>query len=72
MYILFPTSDFCIEGYTFEIGGRKRNKQIEGLPDAFVVKDNIEFAFAHTIPLWHSLLLESYYPFVYKKKMLHI
>ncbi|WP_308594621.1 AAA family ATPase [uncultured Parabacteroides sp.] len=52
--ITSSASDFCIEGYTFEIGGRKKgNKQIEGLPDAFVVKDNIEFAFAHTIPLWH-------------------
>lgn len=47
-------SDFMIGSHTFEIGGRKKgNKQIEGIPDAFVVKDNLEFAFGHTIPLWH-------------------
>lgn len=47
-------SDFCIGDYTFEIGGRKKgNKQIEGVPNAFVIKDDIEFAFGNTIPLWH-------------------
>ena len=47
-------SDFKINGYTFEIGGRKKgNKQIEGVPDAFIVKDDIEFASGNTIPLWH-------------------
>lgn len=47
-------SDFKIGTHTFEIGGRKKgNKQVEGLPDAFMVKDDIEFAFGHTIPLWH-------------------
>lgn len=52
--ITSSVSDFCIERYTFEIGGRKKgNKQIEGLPNAFVIKDDIEFAFGHTIPLWH-------------------
>ena len=47
-------SDFVIGNYTFEIGGRKKgNKQIEGVPDAFVVKDDIEYAHDHTLPLWH-------------------
>lgn len=52
--ITSPASDFQIDEYTFEIGGRKKgNKQIEGLANAFVVKDDIEFASANTIPLWH-------------------
>ena len=43
-----------IDDYTFEVGGRKKGeKQIEGIPNAFVVKDNIEFASGNTIPLWH-------------------
>lgn len=51
--ITSSVSDFCIDDYTFEIGGRKKgNKQIEGVPNAFVVKDDIEFGFGNTIPLW--------------------
>lgn len=47
-------SDFSMDGYTFEIGGRKKGKkQIENVANAFVVKDGIEFAFGNTIPLWH-------------------
>ena len=47
-------SDFMIDNYTFEVGGRKKGKkQIEGVPNAFVVKDDIEFASGNTIPLWH-------------------
>lgn len=46
-------SDFTIGDYTFEIGGRKKgNKQIEDVPDGFVVKDDIEFGSFNTIPLW--------------------
>ena len=37
--------------YTFEIGG-KTKKQIEGISNAFVVKDDIEIGFDKTIPLW--------------------
>lgn len=48
------TTDFEIGGYSFEIGGRKKGKkQIEGLTDAFVVKDDIEFAQGNIIPLWY-------------------
>lgn len=52
--ITSSVSDFRIDGYTFEIGGRKKGrKQIEGIPDAFVVKDDIEFGSHGVIPLWH-------------------
>ncbi len=47
-------SDFTIGKYAFEVGGRKKgNSQIEGIDNAFVVKDDIEYGFLHTIPLWH-------------------
>lgn len=47
-------SDFHITPYTFEIGGRKKgNAQIVGIENAFVIKDDIEYGFGNTIPLWH-------------------
>jgi uncharacterized protein len=48
------TGDFLVDGqYTFEIGGKEKNpKQIEGLIDAFIVADNIEYGFGNKIPLW--------------------
>lgn len=46
-------SDFKIEKYTFDVGGRKKGKkQIEDIPDSFIVKDDIEFAQGNVIPLW--------------------
>lgn len=49
-----PVSDFLVDGYTFEIGGKKKgNAQIRGVNNAYVVKDDIEFGFGNTIPLWH-------------------
>lgn len=49
-----PVSDFLVDGYTFEIGGKKKgNAQILGVNNAYVVKDDIEFGFGNTIPLWH-------------------
>lgn len=46
-------SDFVIGNYTFEVGGRNKGKrQIENLGDAYVVKDDIEFAQGNIIPLW--------------------
>lgn len=46
-------SDFEIDKYTFEIGGRKKGqKQIESIPNGFVVKDDIETGFGNIIPLW--------------------
>jgi len=47
-------SDFLIENkYTFEIGGKnKSSKQLKGLKDAFVIKDDIEIGSNNDIPLW--------------------
>lgn len=47
-------SDFRIGDYTFEVGGRnKGSQQIAELPNAFVVKDDIEYSYGNIIPLWH-------------------
>ena len=47
-------SDFQIGPYTFEIGGHnKSQKQIQGLENAYVVKDDIEYGYRNIIPLWH-------------------
>ena len=46
-------SDFVVDDYTFEIGGRsKGKKQIENVPHSFVVKDDIETGHGNTVPLW--------------------
>lgn len=47
-------ADFLIDDkYTFEIGGpNKKRKQIEGIMNSFVVKDNIEIGYENVIPLW--------------------
>jgi hypothetical protein len=46
-------SDFKIGKYTFEVGGKnKTRKQIVNLENAFIIKDDIEFGFLNTIPLW--------------------
>ncbi len=46
--------DFLVDGkYTFEIGGKsKTSKQISGISDAYIVKDDIELGFDNKIPLW--------------------
>ncbi len=51
--------DFKVnQKYVFEVGGKsKSQKQIEGIPNAFVVKDNIEYSTGNTIPLWMFGLL---------------
>ena len=37
----------------FEVGGKnKTQKQIAGVSDAFVVKDDIEIGYQNVIPLW--------------------
>jgi uncharacterized protein len=48
------TVDFKVDGtYEFELGGKnKKQQQIEGLQNAFVVKDEIEIGTNKTIPLW--------------------
>lgn len=46
-------SDFVIGKYTFEVGGKNKGKrQIENIPDSYIVKDDIEFAQGNIIPLW--------------------
>jgi predicted AAA+ superfamily ATPase len=46
-------ADFMIDDYTFEIGGKnKGQKQISGQPNAFIVKDDIEFGYQNVLPLW--------------------
>ncbi|MDR0700091.1 MAG: ATP-binding protein [Tannerella sp.] len=46
-------ADFVIGKYTFEVGGKnKGQKQIAGLDNAFIVKDDIEFGYRNILPLW--------------------
>lgn len=53
-----PVSDFLVDGFTFEIGGRKKGgKQIADTGNAYIVKYDIEFGFANTIPLHHFGML---------------
>jgi len=48
-----PVADFTIGDYTFEVGGAgKKKKQIEGVEKAYVVKDDIEYGYMNTLPLW--------------------
>jgi hypothetical protein len=52
--IVSPVADFRIGDYTFEVGGKNKGlKQIQGLDNAFIVKDTIELGYLNTIPLWH-------------------
>lgn len=47
-------SDFKINGYTFEVGGKKKGKkQIEGIENGIVVRDDIEVGHGAFVPLWH-------------------
>lgn len=51
--IVSPVADFLIEDYTFEVGGKNKGlKQIQGIDNAFIVKDDIELGYLNTIPLW--------------------
>ncbi len=48
-----PVSDFLIDGYTFEVGGKgKTSKQVKDVNDSFIVKDDIEYAYRNILPLW--------------------
>ena len=46
--------DFFVDGkWTFEVGGQgKKFGQIAGIPDSFVVNDDVEVGFGKKIPLW--------------------
>lgn len=51
-------SDFYIAPYTFEVGGvNKTRKQVVGIDNAYVVKDDIEYSALRTLPLWSFGLL---------------
>lgn len=47
-------SDFIVnKTYTFEVGGKnKTKKQIRGLENAYIAKDQIEIGFNNIIPVW--------------------
>ena len=47
-------ADFLVDNrYTFEIGGKnKSQKQLSGVPNSYVVKDDIEIGNDNIIPLW--------------------
>ena len=50
---LSEVSDFQIDNFTFEVGGmNKARKQIKGQANAYIVKDDIEYGYKDTIPLW--------------------
>lgn len=56
--IASKVSDFKIGDYTFEVGGRNKGRtQLKDVSDGFVVKDDIEFGFQRTLPLWQFGLL---------------
>lgn len=54
-----PISDFLIDGkYTFEVGGKKKKQsQLQNIPEGYVVKDDIETGYGNIIPLWEFGLL---------------
>lgn len=47
-------SDFFVDSkYTFEVGGKnKKRKQIQELPDSYIIADDIEFGTDRRIPIW--------------------
>ena len=57
MQVCTPTSskisDFEISGITFEVGGRnKKGEQIKEAEAGYLVKDNLEYASGHSVPIW--------------------
>lgn len=51
---LAEKGDFLVDGlYTFEIGGKnKKQTQIQGVTDSFIVKDDVEIGTGNIIPLY--------------------
>lgn len=47
-------SDFFVDSkYTFEVGGKnKKRKQIQEIPDSYIIADDIEFGTDRRIPIW--------------------
>lgn len=56
---LAKKGDFLInDEITIEVGGKNKTfKQIAGIDNAYLVKDNIEYAYQNSIPLWMFGLL---------------
>ena len=51
-------SDFQIDKYTFEVGGKKKGlKQVQGVDNAYIVRDDTEYASGQYLPLWSFGLL---------------
>ena len=51
-------SDFQIDKYTFEVGGKKKGlKQVQGVDNAYIVRDDTEYASGQFLPLWSFGLL---------------
>lgn len=51
-------SDFEIGKYTFEVGGKKKgNRQVKGMENAYIVRDDTEYASGQFLPLWSFGLL---------------
>lgn len=51
-------ADFVIDNRTFEVGGKsKGQRQIEGVDNAYIVKDDIEYGYNNILPLWAFGLL---------------
>jgi len=47
-------SDFNIGDRTFDVGGQKKGKrQLDGVVNGYVVRDDIEYGHGQFIPLWH-------------------
>lgn len=53
------SGDFLVDGrFLFEVGGKnKSRKQIAGNEHAYVVKDDIEYGYGNSIPLWYFGML---------------
>jgi len=54
-HIAYPKKgDFFVDGkWTFEIGGKNKGfSQIKEINNAFIVKDDLEYPVAGTLPLW--------------------
>lgn len=53
--VSFPDEgDFYVDSrYTFEVGGRnKKRKQIQEIPDSYIIADDIEYGTDRRIPIW--------------------
>lgn len=51
--IASKVADFKIDKYTFEVGGKSKSQgQVKNTPNAFIVKDDIEYGYNNVLPLW--------------------